>query len=446
MKQIHLGYALFNYGTHPAGWTSHTKDIATNIEHFKRCARIAEEAKFDMLFRADALFCHTKNIEAWSRNPYHMNSIEPLTLLAALSQVTSKIGLAGTVSTSYSEPYNIARQLASLDHVSHGRAAWNVVTSASTQAAKNFGESKIPSHEERYGRAKEYVEAVQALWDTYEDDAFVLDPSTGYHFDPKKFHPVSYSGKYIRVEGALNVARPPQGYPVLVQAGSSGPGKQFAAETAEVVFSLSRDKRAAQAFYKDMQDRVSSAGRDRSSFKVLPALVVVVGETKAEAEAYYASLEARVPNIVKLEELSLDLGVDITKLPLDRPVPLEMLPTDTNYIAGIFQAAAELVRTGKPLGEILPFYRQPSAGTPLCGSAAEISDFIEEWVADGACDGFNIISPSEPRGLETLAANVIPELQRRGSFRREYEGNTLRDHFGLPRPKSRHSKSGDTRG
>ncbi|MDH2348980.1 NtaA/DmoA family FMN-dependent monooxygenase [Bradyrhizobium sp. SSUT77] len=441
MKQIHLGYALYNYGTHPAGWTPHSRDIATKIEHFQHYAKIAEASKFDMVFRADALFAHTDHLEAWSRNPYHMNSIEPLTLFSALSQVTSKIGLAGTISTSYSEPYNVARQLASLDHLSHGRAAWNVVTSASSDAAKNFGQSKIPSHEARYGRAREYIEAIHALWDTYEEDAFVLDPSSGYYFDPQKFHPVSYAGKYVSVDGALNIARPPQGYPVLIQAGSSGPGKQFAAEFAEVIFSLNRDKHTAQAFYKDMRDRVSAAGRDPAGLKILPSLTVVVGETKAEAESYYASLEARVPNIVKLEQLTQDLGVDVTRLPLDRPVPLELLPRNTEYIQSVFQTATELVRTGKPLREILQFYRLSGWGTPLCGSAIEISDWIEEWVADEACDGFMIIGPSEPHGLETFSASVIPELQRRGSFRREYEGNTLRDHLRLPRPKSRHSRN-----
>lgn len=443
MKQVHLGYALDNYGTHPSGWSLHRTDVATQIEHFQRSAKIAESAKLDILFRADALGAHTDNVEAWSRNPYHMNSIEPLMFFSALSQVTSKIGLAGTISTSYSEPYNIARQLASLDHVSHGRAGWNVVTSYSSETAKNFGEAKILSHEERYSRAKEYIDVLHALWDTYEDDAFVLDPKTGYYFDPGKFHPVTYTGRHIKVEGALNIARPPQGYPVLIQAGSSGPGKKFAADTADVVISLSRDKRTAQGFYKDMRDRVSAAGRDPAGVKILPFLTVVVGDTKAEAEAYYSDLENRVSNVVKLQQLKTDLGVDLTGLPLDHPVPLELLPTKSEYIQDIFQAAADLVRTGKPLGEILRLYRVASHGAPLCGSPAEIADRIEEWVSEEACDGFVIRAPSEPRGLETFASKVIPELQARGSFRREYEGNTLRDHLGLPRPQNPHARRRD---
>ncbi len=438
-KAIHLAYAMYNHGTHPMGWTQAPKGVATDMATFTRAARIAEVAKLDMILRADNLYARMDNIEAWARNPLHMNSFEPLTLLAAVSQATTHIGLAATVSTTYTEPYNVARQLAALDHISGGRAAWNVVTSYSSEAARNFGQKSLPVHDERYGRAREHVEATKALWDTYEDDAFVHDTGSGYYFDPKKFHPVSFEGKYLSVNGALNIARPPQGYPVIMQAGGSPQGRQLAAETAELIFTDSRPREQAQAFYADIQKRVVAAGRDPGLVKILPGLTVVVGDTAEEARRKYAALEEQVPDVVKIQSLSEGLGTSLMGLPLDQPVPEELIPPATRGGAGGYQFVRELIESRITLREMLPNYRKVvGAGTPLCDTADKVADFMEEAVNEDACDGFVILVPSAPSAFELFCSTVVPELQRRNSFRREYSGRTLRDHFGLPRPPNQH--------
>jgi FMN-dependent oxidoreductase (nitrilotriacetate monooxygenase family) len=436
-KPIHLGYILYNAGTNPSGWTETPRGSANDIGYFTRLAQMAEAAKLDMVFRADAQYARTNNVEAWSRNPAHMNTFEPLTFFAALSQATTSIGLAGTISTTFTDPYNVARQLASLDHMSGGRAAWNVVTSFSAMAARNFGQANIPTHAERYSRAREYVDVIRALWDTYEDDAFVEDAERGYYFDPAKFHPVHFEGRWIKLDGALNIARPPQGYPVTIQAGASPPGRQLAAETADVVFASNVPKPDAQAFYMDMKARTSAAGRDPNMMKVLPALTIVVGDTEEAARAEYEALDAKVPNAVRLQQLSENLSVSLLDLPLDRPVPLEMLPAEPRGMTNAFNTAADMVRSGIMLRDMLRYYRVPSGGTVLHGTGQSIADFIESWVDDAACDGFTIITPSGGKGFERFCAEVVPELQRRGSFRKDYTGRTLRDHLGLHRPPSR---------
>ncbi len=436
-KQMHLGYAMYNTGTHPVGWTESAADIATDIRYFTHVARLAEAAKFDMVFRADVPFARLSNIEAWSRNPFHMNILEPLMLFSALSQVTTHIGLAATLSTSYTEPYNVARQLAALDHVSGGRAACNLVTSFSSQASRNFGIDEIPSHAERYARAREYVRVLKLLWDTYEDDAIVLDRAAGRYFDPQKFHPVDFDGEYIRVHGALNVARPPQGYPVLIQAGASPDGRAFAAEIAEVIFSGSSSLPEAKAFYADMKERVAACGRDPSQLKILPAVTVILGDSGAAAQAAFEALDSRAPHEVKLQYLADDLGVKLAGLPLDQPVPIKLLPQQTKLITAHFERVAAMVRERMPLRDMLRQYRR-AVGDVVCGTASEVADRMDTWVAEAACDGFNLIVPVAPSGFEQFCAEVVPELQRRGSFRTEYTGSTLREHFGLVRPANSH--------
>lgn len=437
-KQLHLGYAMYNTGTNPAGWMINRQDISTDIAHFAHLARLAEAAKLDMVFRADASFARLSNMEAYSRHPAFMNVFEPIVLLAALSQVTSRIGLAATISTTFTEPYNIARQLASLDHMSHGRIAWNVVTSFSAQAARNYGHDDVPTHEQRYSRAQEYLDVIRALWDTYEDDAILHDTKTGRYFEPKKFHPVNFDGQYIKVHGALNISRPPQGYPVTIQAGASDEGRQFAAEIAEVIFASSVEKTKAQAFYAEMKGRAAAAGRGEDALKILPAITIMVGDSKAEAEARVTALDDMVPVEVKLQLLSEHLGVKLNDLPLDQPVPLEMIPEKHRGITHYFSGVASMIRDRMPLREMLRFYRQVSGGTVLCGSPGEVADHLESWVSDSACDGFVVIVPSAPSGFEEFCARVVPELQRRGSFRKEYSGTTLREHLGLPRPANQH--------
>ncbi len=438
-KPIHLAYAIYNHGTHPMGWTQAHRGIATDIGYFTRLAQTAEAAKFDMLLRADNLYTRTNTLEAWCRNPLHMNGFEPLTLLAALSQVTSRIGMVATVSTTYSEPYNIARALASLDHMSGGRAAWNIVTSYSVQAAQNFGHELHPGHDSRYGRASEFVEAVQHLWDTYDDDAVVHDPDSGLYIDPERFHITDFAGKVIKVRGGLNICRPPQGYPVAVQAGSSPQGRAFAARVAEVIFTNNNPKPKALEFYADMKARTAAAGRDPDHLKILPGLTVLVGDTEADAQAEYADLEAKVPDIVKIQQLSEDLGASLHGLPKDQPVPLELIPDSFVNGAHTHAFVAGMIRERQTLAEMMSQYRRAQAGLPLCTTAAKVADLIEERVEEDCADGFTILVPNAPKAFERFCRTVVPELQRRGSFRREYEGTTLREHLGLPRPASRYA-------
>lgn len=438
-KPIHLAYAMYNHGTHPMGWLPAPKGVATDIAIFQRTAMVAEAAKLDMIMRADNLYTRMDNIDVWARNPWHMNTFDPLTLLAALSQVTTRIGLGITISTTYSEPYNVARQLATLDHISSGRVSWNVVTSYSSEAARNFGHKSLPVHDERYGRAREYVRLVKALWDTYEDEAFIHDPDLGYYFDPKKFHPVSFEGKYLSVHGGLNVARPPQGYPVIMQAGGSPQGRQLAAETAELIFADNRPKDAAKAFYTDIKQRASAAGRDPNHLKVLPSLTVMIGDTSEEAQAKYAALEAQVPDVVKLQAMEERLGASLQNLPLDQPVPEEIIPPAIPGVEAGFKLMREMIQSRMTLREMTKHYRKVTvSGTPVCDTPAKVADIIEDLVSDNACDGFVILVPTAPAEFELFCSTVVPELQRRGAFRKEYSGKTLRDHFNLPRPKSQH--------
>jgi len=429
---MHLGYAMYNTGNHPTSWRQAELRAATTVGHFHRLAAIAEAAKLDMLFRADVPFARMSNVSAWSRHPQHMDVLEPLTLFAALSQVTTHIGLAGTVTTTYSEPYNVARQLASLDHLSHGRSAWNVVTSAKPEAAHAFGEEALPPHRERYRRAREYLEVCKKLWDSYEDDAVVQDPVSNRYFDPAKFHPIDYRGEYVKVRGALNLSRMPQGYPVIIQAGQSEDGKDFAAEVAEVIFASGSNLDKARDFDREMRQRLVAKGRAADSLRILPGLNVMVGDSREDAQARLAALDAQVHEEVHLQVLSEDFGVELGGLPMDEPVPRSMIPAGTDRIAGFFSRIVAMIDEGLTLREMAQRYRR--GGNTLCGSPAEIADHMEEWLAAEACDGFILTFPTAPDALQRFCTEVVPELQRRGLFRTEYEGTTLRDHLGLKRP------------
>lgn len=429
---MHLGYAMYNTGNHPASWRQAELRAATSIEHFRGLAAIAEAAKLDMLFRADVPFARMSNVNAWSRHPQHMDVMEPLTLFAALSQATTHIGLAATVTTTYSEPYNIARQLAALDHLSHGRCAWNVVTSAKPEAAHAFGAEALPPHQDRYRRAREYLEVIKQLWDSYEDDAVVQDPVSNRYFDPEKFHPIDYRGEHLKVRGALNLSRMPQGYPVIIQAGQSEDGKDFAAEVAELIFASGSSLEKARAFDREMRQRIVAKGRTPDSLKILPGLNVMVGDTREEAQAKLAALDAQVHEEVHLQVLSEDFGVELGGLPMDEPIPRSMIPAGTDRIAGFFHRILALIDEGLTLREMTRRYRRGTS--TLCGSPTEIADHMEEWVTAEACDGFILTFPTAPDTLQQFCSRVVPELQRRGLFRKEYEGTTLREHLGLARP------------
>jgi FMN-dependent oxidoreductase (nitrilotriacetate monooxygenase family) len=442
-RQIHLSFSAHLTGAHPAGWLhpSVQLDADTDIEAYRSMAKLAEHGKFDMFFIADTPAARTNNLKAWSRYPMFMNALEPMTALAAIAGATQFIGLGGTATTSFSEPYNIARQFASLDHISHGRAAWNVVTSANDFAARNFGHDKLPPHAERYARAREFVEVVKALWDTWEDDAFVRDREAGLFFDPSKQHPVAHKGQYFKVDGALNIARAPQGHPVIIQAGASNAGKELAAETAEVVFGSALDVAAGREYYADLKGRMAKYGRAPDELKILAGLPVVVGESDQEAEDKYQTLQAMIHPDVGRQRLSTDLEVDLTDLPLDEPVPEHLIPKVSNFHQGYFAEIARMIREDKPT--LRQLYMRYERGTrSVRGSAKTVADVLEEWFVTGAADGFMLILHLQPAGLADFVKYVVPELQRRHLFRLDYSGKTLREHLGLARPDNRHVSGG----
>ena len=442
MEKMALAVLVQGTGVHPASWmlTGAAQDPATSTDYYVDAARLAEQGRFDLFFVADSPAARIDNLHAWSRFPLFMNVFEPITLLAALSAATTRIGLGATASTSFYEPYNLARLFASVDHMSHGRAAWNIVTTATDYAARNFGLSKLPPREERYARAQEFVSVVKALWDTWEDDAFIHDVAAGINFDPAKLHALHHKGQFFEVHGALNIARAPQGQPVLIQAGASATGKDFAAEHAEVVFGSDATIGEAQAFYQDIKGRLANFGREPSSLKILAGLPVVVGSTAQEAEdRYWAQQELIHPDVGRMR-LSNDLEVDLSDLPLDEPIPEDRIPASSNLHQTYFAQIADMARKKMTLRQIYMSYERGL--TTLRGTPTTIADTMQEWMERGAADGFMMIFPSMPGGLKDFVHQVVPELQRRGLMRTEYEGFQLRDHLGLKRPANRYTAAG----
>jgi FMN-dependent oxidoreductase (nitrilotriacetate monooxygenase family) len=426
-------------GAHVASWL-HPETQATastSIEWYRDTARLAERGLFDLFFIADTPAARTSNLTAFSRMPLFMNVFEPVTLLSTLAAFTSHIGLGGTASTSFVEPYNIARQFASLDHLSHGRAAWNVVTSANDFAARNFGLDKLPAHGERYAKARECVQVVQALWDTWEDDAFIRDRQSGLFFDPAKQHAVAHDGAHFRVHGALNIERTPQGQPVIIQAGQSEAGKELAAETAEVVFSSDATPDSSRRFYADLKGRMPHFGRHPDELKILAGMSLLIADSAQEAEDQYQELQRLIHPEVGLMYLGMDLETDLSDLLLDEPVPEDRIPKTSNFHKGFFDHIVHMIRVEKlTLRQLYMRYergRQTFRGTP-----AQVADRLEEWFTTGACDGFMLTFSLLPGGMRNFVEQVVPELQRRGLFRTAYEGTTLREHLGLRRPANRH--------
>ena len=427
-------------GVHPGSWLhgGATRGAANSIEYYIATAQLAERGLFDLFFIADTPAARTDNLEAWSRYPLFMNAFEPLTLLAALSGATRHIGLGATASTTFTEPYNLARQFASLDHISGGRAAWNVVTSANAYVALNFGLDALPPHAERYERAREHVAVTRALWDSYEDDAVVEDHASGRYFDPAKFHVLQHRGKHFRVHGALNIARPPQGYPVTIQAGASDIGRDFAAEVAEVVFGTATDLAEAVAFYADVKGRLAKFGRRPSELKILAGLSVVVAPTRAEAQDKHAAMRALMHPTVGRFFLSNDLEVDLSELPLDEPIPPHLIPKEARFHKAYFDQIVAAIRDRNPtLRELFMSYERGK--TTMVGSPSDIADTMAEWMAAGAADGFMLTFNQLPGDLAAFVELVVPELQRRGLYRTEYERGYLRDRLGLVRPANPHA-------
>jgi FMN-dependent oxidoreductase (nitrilotriacetate monooxygenase family) len=422
-------------GTHPASWLHPDTNAAgaTDIAHYRSIAQLAQRGKFDLFFVADTPAARTENLHAWSRFPMYMNALEPVTLLTALAGATTHIGLGGTVSTSFSEPYNVARQFASLDHVSQGRAAWNVVTSANDYAARNFGHAELPPHGLRYERAGEFVDVVRALWNTWDDEAFVRDRESGRYFDPAGMHVVHHQGKFFKVDGALNIARSPQGHPVIIQAGASDTGRELAARTAEVVFASDSNPESAKSGYDDLKGRMAKYGRDPASLRILAGLPVVIGRTQDEAEDKAQRLQEMIHPDVGRFRLGTDLEVDLSDLPLDEPIPESRLPKSANFHKAFFEGIMKTIREENPTLRQL-YLRYERGRKTIKGTPAQVADVMEHWFSMGACDGFMMQFHILPGGLEEFVAGVVPQLQRRGLFRRDYEGRTLRDHLGLARP------------
>ena len=409
-------------------------DANFNFAHLKRFVQTLERGKFDAFFMADHLAVMNMPMAALKRSAT-VTSFDPLTLLPALAAVTEHIGLIATASTTYNEPYHVARKFASLDHISGGRAGWNLVTSANPHEAMNFGRDEHMEHGERYHRAREFFDVVTGLWDSWADDAFIRDVESGIYFDPEKLHVLNHEGEHLKVRGPLNVARPIQGWPVIVQAGASEAGRQIAAETAEAVFTGVNTIADARSFYADVKSRMANLGRERDHLKILPGAFVIVGDSVAEARAKKKKLDSLVHPDSGIASLLVRLGHDVSSFDLDGPLP--EIP-ESNASKSGQQKLIEMARREKMTVRELAQYVGGAFGTlEMIGTPETIADQMEEWLETEACDGFNVMFPYLPAGLDDVVDRVVPELQRRGLFRRDYEGKTLRENLGLPRPQNR---------
>jgi FMN-dependent oxidoreductase (nitrilotriacetate monooxygenase family) len=435
-RQLHLGAFMRPTTIHTGAWRypGAFADANFNLAHIKRFAQTLERAKFDAFFMADHLAVLNMPFEAL-KHSHTVTSFEPFTLLSALAMVTEHIGLVATGSTTFDAPYHVARRFASLDHLSGGRAGWNIVTTSNPDAALNFGMTDHMEHGERYRRAREFYDVVTGLWDSWADDAFIRDVDQGIFFDPDKVHVLNHKGKYLSVRGPLNIARPIQGWPVIVQAGASDSGRQLAAETAEAVFTPPATITAGREFYADVKGRMEKAGRAREHMKIMPACFVIVGDTVDEARAKRAKLDTLVYYDSGIASLSIALGLDASRFDPDKPLP--DVP-ETNASKSGRERAVQLAKrenlTVRQLAQRLGGY----SGLAMVGTVKTIADEMEEWLMTEASDGFTVMFPYLPEGLDDFCTKVVPELQRRGIFRREYEGKTLRENLGLPRPENRY--------
>jgi FMN-dependent oxidoreductase (nitrilotriacetate monooxygenase family) len=433
-RQLRLGAFMRPVGIHTAWWRypGAYPDANFNLKHLIRFAQKLERGCFDAWFMADHLAVLNMPIAALKRSAT-VTSFDPLTLLSALAMVTEHLGLIATASTTFEPPYLIARRFASLDHISGGRAGWNQVTTSNPYAALNFGLTEHMEHGERYRRAREFFEVVTGLWDSWAEDAFVRDVEDGIYFDPDRMYVLDHKGEFLSVRGPLNIARPIQGWPVIVQAGASDAGRQLAAETAEVVFAGGGNLAEAQRLYADIKGRMKGYGRDPEHLKILPGCLVVVGDTKEDAQAKRALLDNRVHPDSGIASLSIALGHDASGFDLDASLP--DIPESNASKSGrqrIVDRARRDNLTVRQLAQIAGSY----GGLAMVGTPKTIVDEMEEWFFGAGCDGFNIMFPWVPGGLDEFVDRVVPELQRRGLFRRRYEGKTLRENLGLPRPQN----------
>jgi FMN-dependent oxidoreductase (nitrilotriacetate monooxygenase family) len=438
-RKLRLGAFVQATGHHIAAWRhpDAQADAGLNIGHYKELARTAERGKFDLMFVADSPGGWNANgdPEAIKRNGKAAH-FEPVTLWSALSVVTEHIGFVATASTTYEDPYLLARKFASLDHISGGRAAWNVVTTGADVSA-NFGLTAHPNHADRYDRAEEFVDVVKGLWDSYEDDAFVRDKASGVYLDPAKLHELNHKGKHFQIRGPLNIGRPPQGYPVIIQAGASEPGRALAARTAEGIFTANQTIEDAQEFYSDIKSRMVKYGRSPDELLVMPGIFPVIGGTEAEAQEKYEFLQSLIHPAVAWNILKQQYqGRDLSAYSLDDPAP--PLPNDTNLNKSRLKLVSDLAsRNALTLRQLYLSLATARGHRTVVGTPEQIADAIGDWFENGAADGFNIMPPILPTGLTDFVEHVVPILQRRGWFRTEYEGRTLRENLGLRRPINR---------
>ena len=427
---MHLGVFVLGTGNHSAGWRYDGAATSNNdLAAIQEIARQAERGKFDFVFISDSLAMKPDD------HPSFICRFEPTTLIAALSLTTTHIGLGATVSTSYSEPYTVARTFASLDHISNGRVAWNVVTSYNPGAPLNFSREENAEHDLRYERAQEFVDVVKGLWDTWDDGAVVADKATGAYLDTTKVRALDHKGRFFQVKGPLNSTRCPQGHPVIIQAGGSEAGLELAARTADVVFSVVQELSSGKTAYRNLKSRLTKYGRTPSQVAILPGVMPVIGGTEAEAREKLARLQSWVTPSNALTLVTSRLGYDVTGFPLDGPVPAPP-PGDVSYAFShvLYEHAR---RENMTLRDLYNLTAAARGHWVLCGTPKGIADTLEEWFVEEAADGFNVLPPYFPGALVDFVDLVVPELQARGLFRREYAGTTLRDHFGLPRVVSR---------
>ncbi|MFF0772968.1 LLM class flavin-dependent oxidoreductase [Nonomuraea wenchangensis] len=433
-RKLHLNAFLMGVGHHEAAWRHPSTEPArlTDVRHYQELARIAERGTLDSVFLADGL--------ALQGHVGHnaLGGLEPLTLLAALAAVTDHVGLIATVSTTYNEPFHVARKFASLDHISGGRAGWNIVTSAGEAEARNFGVER-PAHAARYARAEEFLDVVLKLWDSWEDDAVVRDRVAGRYADTGKIHAIEHEGEHFAVRGPLNASRPPQGHPLLVQAGSSEDGKDFAARHAEAVFTAQQTLAEGREFYADLKHRVAARGRRPEEVLVLPGISPIIGSTEREALRLEKELEELIVPAYGLAQLGQMTGIELTEDDLDRELP--DVPVETEGAQSRRKLVVELARRERlTVRRLLARLAGGRGHRVVAGTPDQIADEIQEWFEGGAADGFNVMPPILPHGLSDFVDYVVPELRARGLFRHAYEGRTLRENYGLPRPASRYAK------
>ena len=434
-KQMHLAAFIIAGPGRPGGWRyPQSENGWLDINYYKNIAQTLEKGRFDLAFFADILAVPNRYQGSHDSQLRHgaLGSLrlEPLQVLTAMAAATSHLGLAATKSTSYYEPYDLARGLATLDHLSAGRAAWNIVTSFQDAEARNFSAVNHIDRDSRYDRADEFLEVTHKLWDSWEDDALVLDRQTPVFADPEKVHAIGHDGRFFQVDGPLNVPRPPQGYPVLIQAGASSRGKDFAAKWSDVIFVTHYSMESAVAFSQEMKARAKALGRDPDSLKILPGVTPLIGENEQVAAGKRAELDKLIEAEAGLSTLSYHLDVDLGQYPLDEPLPHLKVPGVTGHYNEMREAGDKGALSLREVGRM---YANRYEGE-FVGTADGVTDKMQEWFESGACDGFMVCAPWQPGGFEDFVRLVVPKLQERGLFRKDYTGTTLRDHLGLERP------------